>query len=122
MTVIDTSAWIDYFEAGETGEKVQEALESNTCYTPAIVLAELSDNFHRKDAVSDYSWREIEAFVSSRTEIVELNSSVGSLAGKIKSEQLKEIKDFSLVDGIVAATAQTKEVEVISSDHHLEEF
>lgn len=122
MPVIDTSAWIDYFEGGENGKEVQNAIENGDCLTPSIVVAELSDNFHRKDVISDYSWAEFEAFIVAKSEIIDLDSRTAVLAGEIKNEQISENSGFSLADGIVAATATMKEESVISSDDHLADF
>ncbi len=46
--VIDSYAWIEYFKGSEHGKRAKKYIESGYCVTPTIVLAELSDKYHRE--------------------------------------------------------------------------
>ena len=46
--VIDSYAWIEYFKGTESGKRAEGYIEAGNCATPTIVLAELSDKYHRE--------------------------------------------------------------------------
>ena len=119
--LLDTWAWIEYFEGSEIGRKVDEKIRSeDEIYTSIVTLAELSDNFHRKDVITGYSWEEIREFVETKTEILPVTPENSSKAGKTKAEERKEMKDFGLMDAIILETARRKEAKLISGDSHLQ--
>lgn len=119
--LLDTWAWIEYFEGSEIGRKVDEKIRSeDEIYTSIVTLAELSDNFHRKDVITGYSWEEIREFVETKTEILPVTPENSSKAGKTKAEERKEMKDFGLMDAIILETARRKEAKLISGDPHLQ--
>lgn len=119
--LLDTWAWIEYFEGSEIGRKVDEKIRSeDEIYTSIVTLAELSDNFHRKDVITGYSWEEIREFVETKTEILPVTPEDSSKAGKTKAEERKEMKDFGLMDAIILETARRKEAKPISGDPHLQ--
>jgi predicted nucleic acid-binding protein len=54
--LLDTWAWIEYFEGSQTGKKIDQVLKSDQkVYTSVVSLAELSDNYHRKEVITGYS-------------------------------------------------------------------
>ena len=46
--MIDSYAWIEYFKGSEEGKRAKRYTEKGNCVTPTIVLAELSDKYHRE--------------------------------------------------------------------------
>lgn len=118
--LLDTWAWIEYFEGSEIGRRVDEKIKSeDQIYTSVVTLAELSDNFHRKDAITGYSWEEIREFVETKTEILPVTPENASKAGKTKTRQRKEMKNFGLMDAIILETARQNDIKLISGDPHL---
>ena len=119
---LDTWAWIEYFEGSEIGKTVDEKIKSeDKLFTSIVTLAELSDNFHRKDAITGYSWEEIREFVETKSEIVALTPRIASKAGEIKAEQRKDMKDFGLMDAMILESARQTEAKLISGDPHLKD-
>src|SRR5437870_11245321 len=45
--VLDSFAWIEYFNGTSAGERVQGLMENGLAVTPAIVVAELSEKYRR---------------------------------------------------------------------------
>ncbi len=76
--VVDSSAWIEYFRGTPQGAKTRDAIEGAECGTPVVVLAELSDKYHRMGWPSRE--RDLE-FVLSRSAILELTQDIALRAG-----------------------------------------
>jgi hypothetical protein len=67
--VIDSYAWIEYFQGSEYGKKAKKYIENGNCATPTIVLAELSDKYHREGWKF---WEKDLRFIVSKTKIIDL--------------------------------------------------
>ncbi|MFB6245833.1 MAG: PIN domain-containing protein [Candidatus Nanohaloarchaea archaeon] len=118
--LLDTWAWIEYYEGSETGAKVNKLLDSDEeCFTSIVTVSELSDNYHRKDIVDNYTWKHTWGNVEANTRILSLRPDIAAEAGEIKSREIKEHSDFSLIDAIILATARKHELRLISGDSHL---
>lgn len=118
--LLDTWAWIEFYDGSEKGEEVYRLLESDEkIHTSVITLAELSDNFQRGNFSTDHNWEELEVFIRTNTDLTELNPKIASRAGEIKDRKRKEFPDFGLMDGIILATAEEKNLELVSGDPHL---
>jgi predicted nucleic acid-binding protein len=76
---LDSFAWIEYFNGTSTGARVQNLLESERVMTPAIVVAELSEEYKRlnREARSKYD------FLRARTGIVPIEEGLARMAGEI---------------------------------------
>jgi len=118
--LLDTWAWIEFYEGTETGEKIYQMIESEkTIYTSIITLAELSDNYHRGNFETDHSWTQIEKFIENKSQILGLKKEIAREAGKIKERQRKKFPDFGLMDAIILSTARRKGIDLISGEKHL---
>lgn len=118
--LLDTWAWMEFYEGGDIGENIYSLIKSDEeLYTSKITLAELSDNFHRGNLKTDHPWEQILGFVETHSNLLDLDSKTVSEAGKIKTREGRQKKDFGLVDGIILATAELKNLELISGDPHL---
>lgn len=118
--LLDTWAWIEYFEGSQIGKKIDEILKSEQkVYTSIVSLAELSDNYHRKEIITGYSWEEVQTFIEKNSEIMEVKPSIATKAGKIKSEEREKMTDFGLMDAIILETGRKNNLRLISGDKHL---
>lgn len=118
--LLDTWAWMEFYEGSQLGEEVYRFLEDDKQVSTSIIsLAELSDNYHRGNMVSDHSWKEIRGFIRTNTRMTGLEPGIISAAGKIKAEERKQKPDFGLMDAIILATARQKDLELVSGDPHL---
>ena len=112
--LIDTYAWIEFFNGTEKGAKVKEILKNNACFTSAICLAELSEWIERerldgKDKLNA---------VKSLSSIIGLDEETLLLAGILKVEKRKRVKGFGLLDAIVLATAKQYGLKIVTGDKH----
>jgi len=62
---LDSYAWIEYAIGSTMGEFVKEVLELAICFTPSIVIAELSFKFTNEQNVED--WLKLLKFIKVKT-------------------------------------------------------
>ena len=90
--IVDTYAWISYFEGKR---EFREAIEENELYTPSIVLAEVSRILKRKKVPKEKSTKILE-FIKERSLILSLDETNAVEAGEIAEKE-----GLYLIDGIV---------------------
>ena len=112
--VLDTFAWVEYFQASKKGEIVKNIIENNKIATPIIVFAELADSYFR--AGEELGDRH--NFILSKSTIINLNPEICIKGAKIKSEMRKTEKDFGLIDGIIYAIAKDLKAILVTGDPH----
>jgi predicted nucleic acid-binding protein len=116
--VLDSFAWIEYFNGTSAGERVQNFLETGLVVTPAIVVAELSEKHKRlnRDFGPKYD------FVKARTSIVPLEEELARVAGELNFERKKRVKGWGMADSIVLATARRSGSRIVTGDPHFRDL
>ena len=118
--VMDTYAWIEYFEGSQEGIKVREYVENSKhtfeLFTPSIVIAELSDKFRRKEIAE---WGVRKRFIKLKSKILALEESTADKAGEVKQELKREHKDAGLADAIILAHSIQINAYILTGDKHL---
>ena len=119
--LLDTWAWVEYLEGGDSAEKVNKVLESDgECYTSVQSLAELSDLFNQGRLKIDMTWKELSQFITvKKTETLPVKEKIAEKAGEIKIEERESKPDFGLADAVILATARKNELTLVSGDPHL---
>lgn len=113
--VIDSYAWIEYFQGTLKGKTARQFIESGLAVTPTIVIAELSDKYNREGWVT---FENDLGYVKTISEITQVDINIAVLAGEIKNKMRATEKNFSLNDGVILATAYTLGAKVVSGDPH----
>jgi len=90
--IVDTYAWVSYFEGKK---EFKEAIEENELYTPSIVLAEFSRIFVRKN-VPQHKHAKILGFIKKRSLILSLDET-----NAVKAGEVAEKEGLHLIDGII---------------------
>ncbi len=116
--VLDSFAWIEYFNGTSAGEKVQGFLENGLAVTPAIVVAELSEKHKRLNRVFGSKYD----FVKARTSIVPLEEELARVAGEINFERKQRMKGWGMADSIVLATARRSGSRIVTGDPHFKDL
>lgn len=106
--IVDTYAWIAYFEGIE---EFKSAIEENELYTPSIVLAEISRILARKK-VSKEKNAKILGFIKKRSLILNLDETNAVEAGE-RAEKEK----LYLIDGIIYSYV-TENMRLLTGDKH----
>jgi predicted nucleic acid-binding protein len=114
MKLLDSFAWIEYFMGSKRGVKVKDYVEGDEpLYTPSICLTEIKSRYLRdgKDPTT-----RIELIVE-RSFIVSLNEEIALLAADIKQKH-----KLHTVDAIIYATAQHKNLTLVTGDQHFKDL
>ncbi len=116
--VLDSFAWIEYFNGTSAGEKVQGFLENGPAVTPAIVVAELSEKHKRLNREFGPKYD----FVKARTSILPLEEELARVAGEINFERKQRVKGWGMADSIVLATARRSGSRIVTGDPHFKDL
>jgi len=124
--VVDTYAWIELFIGSEKGRIVKEKLGSaEEVYTPDIVLAELARKYAR-EGIELSVLEERLSKISEISRIIPIDKGMAMKAAEVDRE-LKDkakkacLREPSLVDAIVLATARALNANLITGDQHFKE-
>lgn len=113
--VIDSYARIEYFKGTESGKRAEGYIEAGNCATPTIVLAELSNKYHREGWSF---WEEDLEFILAKTEIIGLSKEIAIKAGQTKMLMRISHPNFGLADAIIYEIAKSKNAPVLTGDEH----
>jgi predicted nucleic acid-binding protein len=116
--VLDSFAWIEYFDGTSAGEKVQNFLETGRAVTPAIVVAELSEKHKRLNREFGPKYD----FVKARTSVVPLEEELARVAGELNFERKKKVKGWGMADSIILATARRAGSRIVTGDPHFRDL
>ena len=116
--VLDSFAWIEYFNGTSAGENVQTFLETGLAVTPAIVVAELSEKHKRLNREFGPKYD----FVKARTSVVPLEEELARVAGGLNFERKKKVKGWGMADSIVLATARWSGARIVTGDPHFRDL
>jgi predicted nucleic acid-binding protein len=118
--LIDTSAWIEYFEGSESGKKIWELLkeEDNEIFTLNLILAEVISKFKRKNKNFNGAYESI----ISNSKVLDISSDSAKEAGLLQAETRKKVEGFGLVDSFVVCMAKQTNSKIVTKDHHFKSF
>ncbi len=106
MVVVDTSAWMAYFQG--RGEVIS-VLEKELRLTPAIVLAELARAL-KNQGKSDETIQEVISLIKRQSTILALDENNAVLSGVLSVKN-----HFDFVDGVIYSYA-SNDHKVVSTD------
>ena len=115
--VIDSYAWIEYFRGTEAGSHARPYIESDSAATSTLTLAELKEKYLREKWPS---FEEDSDFITARTALTPVDSSIAVMAGEINHKRKKIKSDWGMADSIILATARTVSGKVVTGDPHFE--
>ena len=114
--VVDTYAWIEYFEGTKAGERVRGIVENpeNRLMTPAPMLAEIRSKFLREGRDPEPP----SIAVEEASEIVALDARLARAAGDEHARRRKTVRDFGMMHAFLLATAQARGATILTGDRH----
>ena len=114
--IIDTYAWVEYFIGSKEGQRVKELFENrkNKFVTMECCLAELRGWCIR----NNIKFQEILGIVETNSEVLPVSRNNWVNAAFIKSEMMKTIRDFGLIDSILVAKQKELKCKIITADKH----
>jgi len=110
--VIDTYVWYEYFIGSELGGKIRNLIENGKTATPSVVIAELVNKFTREGK----PYKQFIEFLKLKSDVIFLDSEIAEISGILRTQFDKD--KISMADAIVMATAQIKNLKIITVDGH----
>ena len=117
--VLDSSAWIEYFEGSNIGEKVNKIIESdNEIYVLAVNIGEIISMLKRnsKDFKTAYE------SIVKRAKIVDITPRIAKDSGILHAEKRMKNSSFSLADSFIINAAKAIKAKVVTKDLQFKEF
>lgn len=116
--IIDTSAWIDYFQSAKRGlsDRVDEILRNCDVFVPKIVMAELIQGAHSHKEISV-----IESFMDA-FHVLEESRETWLKAGRLSFSLKKKGKTINLTDCYIAVIAMEQNCAIFTLDKYFKEI
>ncbi len=113
--LIDSSAWIEYLEGSETGEKVNKLLKSNNkIYTLSVNIGEVISKVKRRNKNVKIAYN----ILTSNVNILEITPEIAKEAGLLHAQLKEKIKSISLADTFIMASAKSISAKILTCDNH----
>lgn len=115
--LIDTSAWIEYFQGTSLGQRVKDVVndKNSSCFTIGIVLAELTSTLIRNGHDPEPCCEHI---LSISTMIEPTHRDY--LDAGIKHAELKKTENrISYSDALLLTLSEKRKMKIVSKDEHL---
>ncbi len=120
VMLLDTSAWIEFFQGTEKGKKIEDILRNEENFTSIVTFPEIV-NWCLKNNIQDKIKTYIEGIKNGST-ILELNEPIAIVAGKLNYERKKIVKNWGMIDSIILATAQIYNLNVLTKDSQFKDL
>jgi predicted nucleic acid-binding protein len=115
--LLDTSAWIEYFLATESGNKVKEILKNNS-FTSVLTAGELVNWCFKNNLRYEKYLEEIKLY----SKMLELNEKIAITAGRLNFERKKVIKNWGMADSIILSTSIIYNLTILTKDNHFQDL
>ena len=116
--IIDSSAWIEYFNGSTKGEKIKNIIEEKIIGTSILAIVELADKFERENK----NFEDELNFIKSRASIIPISINIALESAKIKKEFRIKNSKFGIADSIHIATSKSENSKFITSDNDFMPF
>lgn len=110
--LIETSAWLLYFDGGKGSNEVQRILESGSTATSLMAIAEIADKSEREGRAMAQTLR----FIQKRSAILPLTITIAVRAAKLKHMLRKQNGKIGLADALQLATAHEADATLVTID------
>jgi|SRR3989304_10581586 len=117
--LIDTSAWIEYLNGSESGEKVNKILKNrNEIYVISLIISEMISKVRRKEGDTDLAYD----CIVKNSKIFEITPKISKRIGILHAETREKIPSFSLADASIVCSAEAMGAKIVTKDNHFKEF
>lgn len=118
--LIDTSAWIEYLEGGEIGQKVNDILidENNELFIIPLIVAETISKVKRKNGNVETAYN----IIISTAENIPLDNLTAKEAGLLHVKERDKNQSFGIADALIIKTAQRNGLKILTKDSHFKNF
>ncbi len=110
--VMDSSAWIAYFQGSEKGKRIQAIIEKQHLSTSTVAISEVVSTFIRDNLPYEAQIK----FMSERSLLLLPGPGLCELAGTLKMLHRKQHPKFGMLDAIHLATAIQQKATLLTTD------
>ncbi|MEK6984093.1 MAG: PIN domain-containing protein [Nanoarchaeota archaeon] len=117
--LLDTSAWIEFFQDTDKRPIVQNILKNEENFTSEITFAEIINwcfNYKLENKAKEYI-----NGIKKGSKILMLNEAVIIYAGKLNYERKKIVKNWGMVDSLILATSLLYDLKILTKDSHFKD-
>ncbi len=117
--IIDTSAWIEYLEGSESGEKINNILKSNEqTYIIPVILSELISKVKRSNGDVELAYHTL----IKNSKILDITPRIAKEAGLLHAKIRLTLSNFSLTDATIICSAKTFKLKILTTDSHFNKY
>ncbi len=116
MILLDTWAWIEYFNGTSKGSKVKETIEKTQVYTSIISLAEISKWVYKNEG----NLGPIIKQINVNSIVIDLEEEILIESGRRYNQIRKSKKEIGLIDVIIYTTANIHSLKLLTGDPDFE--
>lgn len=110
--ILDSYAWVDYFDGSALGEKVTKILNSSECFTSSLSIAEVTINLLKKNKDAQAGFR----IMKQLSKELPVDHDTSFEAAKLYVEKRKTLKDIGIVDVIIMTQAKQNNLVIVTGD------
>lgn len=110
--VLDSWAWIAYFDGTEPGKRVDHIILSAEAFTSAVTVAEVLSKAERQGKNTE----KIFDFMVSLSKVIDVNPDIAKAVGLLHAQIKKSSPNFSLADAFTLQTAKHLGAKVLTGD------
>lgn len=114
--VVDSWAWIEYFDGTKVGKRVDEITLNAEAFTSAVTVAEVLSKSERqgKDTARIFD------FIASLSKIINIDADLARAVGSLHARIKKDVPNFSLADAFALQLAKSVGAKVLTGDPDFE--
>lgn len=110
--ILDSYAWIEYFDGSAAGGKVKKILENEECFTCSLSIAEVTIKLLKNGKNPEDAYTSMALFSKE----LPVTNELAFEAGKTYVEKRKNIKDIGIVDAILMTQAKENRLTIVTGD------
>ncbi|MBI2652134.1 PIN domain-containing protein [Candidatus Woesearchaeota archaeon] len=118
--LLDTSAWIEFFQDTDKCPIVQNILKNKENFTSEITFAEIVNWCFKNNL--EHKIKEYIEGIKNGSKILELNEVIIISAGRLNYERKKIVKNWGMIDSLILATSLVYGLEIITKDKHFKDL
>lgn len=112
--LIDSWAWVEYFNGTSSGLKVNDILKNNEIYTTILNIAEVTSFAKRRNQNCDAIYSAIVRI----SKLIDILPETSKEAGILHAEIRLKKGSFGMIDAFMLAVAKKMNAKIITGDEH----
>ncbi len=117
--LIDTSAWIEYLNGSQEGEKVNTILnKKEEIYVLSIIICEVVSKVKRMNNNVEIAY----SALIKNSKIFDITPKISKEAGIVHAQIKEKRGSFSHADSLIACSAEALGAKIVTKDNHFDSF